>query len=89
MNKTEYKEKDFEEVMEQLSEERDDITTYEELKEFAKVKIDEDYLFLSIHILEALKNNESKWYEFDYCMGTLQTPSAITEKQDIKHLIDD
>ena len=88
MKREEYNNKDFEEVMEQLNEEKDDITTYETLKEFAKEKIEEDNLFIAIHILEALQNDVAEWYEYDYCMGTLQTPSGITEKEHIEHMID-
>ena len=35
MTKQEFQTKSFDEVLEQLNEERDDITTYETLKEFA------------------------------------------------------
>lgn len=89
MTRKEFETKSFEEVMEQLNEERDDITTYESLKEFAKSQIEEDKLFLAIHILEALKADPAEWYEYDYCMGTLQTPSSITTKEDVEHLIED
>ena len=75
--------------MEQLDEERDDITTYEQLKEFAKDKIDSDDLLVAIHILEALQSESVDWYEYDYCMGTLQTPSGITEKEHVEHMIED
>ena len=89
MTRKEIETKNFDEVMEQLNEERDDITTYESLKEFAKSQIEEDRLFLAIHILEALNEDTAEWYEYDYCMGTLQTPSSITEKEDVEHLIED
>ena len=89
MTREEYNNKDFEEVMEQLNEEKDDITTYETLKDFAKEKIDGDNLLVAIHILEALQNDDAEWYEYDYCMGTLQTPSGITEKEHVEHMIDD
>lgn len=87
MTREEYNNKNFENVMEQLNEERDDITTYETLKEFAKEKIEEDNLLVAIHILEALQNDDTEWYEYDYCMGTLQTPSGITEKEHVEHMI--
>ena len=89
MTRQEFENKDFEEIMEQLNEEKDDITTYEMLKEFAKEKIEDDNLFIAIHILEALQNDSADWYEYDYCMGTLQTPSALTEKEDVEHMIED
>ena len=89
MTRKEFESKNFDEVMEQLDEELNDITTYESLKEFAKSQIEEDRLFLAIHILEALKADSAEWYEYDYCMGTLQTPSSITIKEDVEHLIED
>lgn len=84
MTKTEFQYKTFQKVMEQLSEEKDDITTYERLKEFAISKIEEDNLFIAIHILEAINNDFAEWYIYDYCMGTLQTPSSVTCKEDIE-----
>lgn len=89
MTRNEFETKSFDEVMEQLNEERDDITTYENLKEFAISQINEDRLFLAIHILELLNIDTETWYEYDYCMGTLQTPSSITTKEDVEHLIED
>lgn len=89
MTREDYNSKDFDEVMKQLNEERDDITTYETLKEFAKEKIDGDDLFVAIHILEALQSDTAEWYEYDYCMGTCQTPSGITKKEHVEHIIYD
>ena len=88
MTRTEFEEKSFEEVMEKLDEERDDITTYEMLKEYATEKIKEDNFLVAIHILEALHSDTAEWYEYDYCMGTLQTPSGITGKEHVEHFID-
>ena len=44
MTRKEFETKNFDEVMEQLNEEKDCITTYEELKEFAISQINEDTL---------------------------------------------
>lgn len=89
MTRAEFEEKSFEEVMEELNNQRDDITTYEMLKEYATEKIEEDNFLVAIHILEALQSDTAEWYEYDYCMGTLQTPSGIMEKEDVEHMIDD
>lgn len=62
MTRAEFENKTFEEVMEQLNEEKDDITTYEMLKEFAVSKIEEDNLLIAIHILEAINNDSAEWY---------------------------
>lgn len=88
MTRTEFDNMEFEEVMEVLYEERADITTYEELKEFATYNVENDNLFVAIHILEALQNDSEEWYLYDYCMGTLETPSSVTCKEDVEYLID-
>jgi hypothetical protein len=89
MTRAEFESKSFEEVMEQLSAERDEIWTYEQLKEVAKEQIDEDNLNVAAHISDALWNDTQDWYIYDYSMGTMETPCGITEKADVEHLIDD
>ena len=42
MTRVEFEAMEFEEVMEELNRERDDITSYEMLKEYATEKIEED-----------------------------------------------
>ena len=80
----------FEDVMERLNEERDDITTLDILKEFAKAKIDDGNYFVAKHILEALQAGyDERWWNYDYCMGTMDTPMPVTEKADVAHMIDD
>ena len=74
MTRNEFETKSFDEVMEQLNEERDDITTYENLKEFAISQINEDRLFLAIHILELLnidtENMVRIWLLYGYITNT-------------------
>lgn len=90
MTRTEFEEKSFEDVMSQLNEELDEITTLDRLKEFAKLKIDEGNYLLANHIIEALQAGyDEDWWDYDYCMGTLDTPIPLTEKTDVEHLIDD
>lgn len=90
MTRSEFEEKSFESVMSQLNEELDEITTLDNLKEFAKSKIDDEHYFLANHIIEALQNgNNEDWWDYDCCMGTLDTPIPLTEKADVEHLIDD
>ena len=67
--------KSFADAAQELSENDERITTYETLKEFAKENIDSDRLFLAIHILKAIWENSADYYDYDYCMGTLDTPS--------------
>ena len=89
MTRTEFDNMEFAEVMETLDEERDDVTTYERLKEFAVYNVENDNLLVAIHILEALQSDSDEWYLYDYCMETQDTPSSVTCKEDVEHLIDD
>ena len=93
MTRTEFEEKSFEDVMSQLNEELDEITTLDSLKEFIKEKIDEDNFCIASHLCNAIWNDPnpsmSEWYDYDYSMGTLDKPVCLSEKAHIEHLIDD
>lgn len=81
--------KGFETAVIELSEQRDDITTYEELKEFIKNKIDDDNLYLAAHIAEWLhKTPYSDYYKYDYCMGTHQIPIPLKDISDLEDFCD-
>lgn len=67
-----------------------ELTTEDTLISFAKEKIDEDNLFLAIHILEAIYNSEEAYngyYLYDYSAGTTATPTPITCKEDLEDYI--
>ena len=87
MTRAEFDNKSFEELIE-LAKEYSDVTDYETLKEFAKDKIDDDHFFLAEHVIKALKEEQADYYIYDYSMGTLETPTAVTCKEDIEHLFD-
>ena len=74
----------FDEAVEKLQEETNCITTIDTLKDFAIKNINEDNLFLSIHILKALQENSAEYYNYDYCMGTLDAPTPITILKDLE-----
>ena len=57
MTRTEFEEKSFEDVMSQLNEELDEITTLDSLKEFIKEKIDEDNFCIASHLCNAIWND--------------------------------
>lgn len=64
-----------------------ELTSEDSLIRFAKEKIDEDNLFLAIHILEAIYNSEEAYngyYLYDYSLGTMSTPTPITCKEDLE-----
>lgn len=93
MTRQEFEEKSFEDVMEQLNEEYNQITTLDILKEFIKEKIDEDNFNIASYLCNAIWNDPnpsmSEWYDYDYSMGILDTPVCLSEKADVEHLIDD
>ena len=89
MTQAEFERKSFPEVMMQLNEEFDEITTLETLREYAKQQIEEGRYFIAKNIIDALNNgNEEEWWDYDFCLGTLDKPTPIIEKKDVEHLIE-
>ena len=80
---------DFNEACEKLAGVTDIITTYESLKDFAIHMIQEDHLYLAMHILEAIHKAPADYYDYDYSMGTLETPTALTLTFDLVDYCDD
>lgn len=89
MTKKEFNKLSFDEAISRLMEEGENITDYETLKDFAKDQIDNDNFFVAIHICEALNDDQTEYYSYDYSMGTLETPTPIKTKEDLAHLIYD
>lgn len=93
MTRLEFEEKSFDEIMEQLYEECNTITTLDTLKEFIKEKIDNDDFNMASHLCNAIWNDPnpsmSEWYDYDYCMGTMDIPICLSCKEDVEHLIYD
>jgi predicted CopG family antitoxin len=93
MKRAEFEKKSFDEVIEQLCEEGHCITTFDTLKEFIKENVDNDNFNVASHLCNAIYNepnpNNSKWYDYDYSMGTLEKPTCISSKEDIIHLLED
>lgn len=87
MTKADFETKTFDELIEQLQNEDRDICSYDHLKDFAKHLIDEENIGFALHILNAIYTESGEWFEYDCTMGTLQTPSGLTEKADLEHLI--
>lgn len=80
----------FNDLMEWAYENLDDITDEEMLKKFAIEKLEKDNFNLALHIINAIYENpyDTEQYRYDYNMGTLQTPTPITCKEDIEDMID-
>lgn len=77
----------FNEEIQKLLDTRDDITTRENLINFSIYNIHEDRLFLAIHILEALNTCDAEFFDYDFCMGTLDTPTPLYNMDDIQDYI--
>ena len=63
----------------------------EVLIEEAKHEIDEDNMMMALHILNAIYNSDcpdGSYYLYDRSMGTLETPTPITCKEDLEDYID-
>ena len=88
MTEKQLKKLSFENAVEKLSNEKEQITTYETLKSFAIDNINNDNLFLAIHILQGINERQVDYYSYDYCMGTLETPTAIETKEDLKDYLE-
>lgn len=89
MTRKEFNRLSLDEVCQKLEEEGQTITSYETLKDFAKKQIDDDNFFLAQHICEALYDDQAEYYIYDYSMGTLETPTPITRKDDIADMVED
>lgn len=79
----------FEEFMEWANNNLNCVTDEELLKDYAIEKIQDDNFSMGLHIINAIYENpySTEWYRYDYSMGTLETPTPITEKEDIEDLI--
>ena len=64
------------------------VNSYEYMKDMAKYCIDEDNLFLARHILDAIDSDPADFYHYDPSMGTMETPTAISDDEDIESIID-
>lgn len=90
MTRDDFRSMEFNKLMEWAYIQLDDVTTEETLKDFAIENIKSDNIYLALHILDAINyvGYCSGYYIYDYNMGTLMTPSLITDREDIEYLID-
>lgn len=68
-----------------------DVHTERGLISMAKHEIDEENLQMAIHILNAIYESdclEDSYYLYDRSMGTLETPTPITCREDLADYID-
>ena len=91
MTRTEFEEMTLDEVLEWAWEDMYDLTTEDTLIDFAKQKLDDNNIYMALHILNAIYDSPESYngyYLYDYGMGTLETPRPITCKEDLEPYID-
>lgn len=93
MTKKELHKLTFENALNQLYDEVNTITSYEVLKDYIKLKIDEDNILLALHLLKALWEDTSlddaDYYNYDYTCGTCDTPTPLTCLEDLERYCED
>jgi hypothetical protein len=91
MTREQFEEMSLDELLEWAYENVDDLTTEDVLIEFAKSKIDDSDFNVAMHILVAIWESEvayNDYYIYDYNMGTCETPTPVTCKEDLEDYID-
>jgi hypothetical protein len=91
MKREQFEEMSFEELVEWAYENIDDVHMEDTLIIMAKHEIDEENLQMAIHILNAIYESDcpdNSFYIYDRSMGTLETPTPITCKEDLEDYID-
>lgn len=84
LTKQEFLERDFEDNCELL---RDELLSYEEMKEMIKNELDNDNIFMVLHLAKAIENQE-EYYIYDRSMGTLETPREVKDNEDLLEVVD-
>ena len=91
MKREQFEEMSLEELLEWAYDNIDDIHSEETLLEMVKHEINEDSLRMALHILQAVYESDcpdGSYYLYDRSMGTLETPTPITCKEDLEDYID-
>lgn len=91
MKREQFEAMTLDELLEWAYENIDDLTTEEVLIDFAKSKIDDSSFNVAMHILAAIwESGEAynDYYLYDYNMGTCETPTPVTCKEDLEAYID-
>lgn len=92
MTRKEFDEMSLEEVMDWIDDNLNysPITTEDILLDFVKTKIDDYDIGIAMHVLSAIYNNpyDTEYYLYEYDMGTLDTPTPVSCKEDLEDYID-
>ena len=91
MKREQFEEMSFEELTQWAFDNIDDVHFEDTLLEMAKREIDKENLQIALHILNAIYESDcpdGSYYLYDRSMGTLETPTSITCKEDLEDYID-
>ena len=78
----------FNQAMELLSQEKNCITTYDVLKDYAIHCLQKNWCNVALHIINNIKNSYgTDFFYYDYCSGTTMTPICLNSKEDILFLL--
>ena len=91
MTREQFENMDLEELTQWAFDNIDDVHFEDTLIEMAKREIDKDNLQIALHILNAVYESDcpdGSYYIYDRSMGTLETPTPITCKEDLEEHID-
>lgn len=93
LTRKQYEEMSLDELIAWAQENVYDYTTREMLIDWAESRIKAGDLALAAHILEALVDTDGKaikgGYFYDYGMGTMETPTPLTGKEDFECFVED
>lgn len=67
----------------------DYIVSRDIILDFAINQIQNDRLFLARHVLDVVDKEYADFYYYDMSMGTLETPTAITNIDDLYDYVED
>lgn len=91
MKREQFNAMSFEELIEWAYENIDDVYAEYCLIDMAKQELDKENLQIARHIINAIFESDcpdDSYYLYDRSMGTLETPTPITCKEDLEEYID-
>lgn len=75
--------KTFDDVIYDFEEDNDCIVSRDAILDYVIHQIQNDRLYLARHVLDAVDKEYADFYSYDMTMGTLETPTAITNIEDL------
>ena len=91
MTREQFEEMSFDKLTQWAFDNIDDVHFEDTLLEMVKREIDKDNIQIALHILNAIYESDcpdGSYYIYDRSMGTLETPTPITCKEDLEEYID-